>query len=193
MVLCARALLAEDQPLLREARGGLPDGLLVARAPGPVPGQHPGLQVHPAARGPGLDQCRHCALGPGRGLVQQHRLERGAPARVPVPAGSGEVRVERGEKGQVHRPHDPRVLERGPQFEDHRPRLLQDDQTLFAPVHEAHPDPEGPAGVRGQEDLVPEPPEGRAGLLLQRVRRGGVQPAVRDQREQHQEDVHGSL
>lgn len=77
--------------------------------------------------------------------------------------------MERGEESQIHRPHDPRVLERRPESEDHRPRYLQDDQTLFASVHEAHPDPEGPARGLGQEDLLPEPSEGRAGVLLQRV------------------------
>lgn len=44
---------------------------------------------------------------------------------LPVPAGPGEVRVERSEEGQIHRPHDSRILERGPHCQDHRPRHLQ--------------------------------------------------------------------
>lgn len=62
-------------PLCQTWRG-LPDRLLVASAGGPVPGQHPRVPLHPAARRPGVDQRRNRALGPGRGLVQQHRLER---------------------------------------------------------------------------------------------------------------------
>lgn len=50
------------------------------------------------------------------------------PNSLPVPAGPGALRVERGEERQVHRPHDPRVLERRPHRQDQRPRPLQDDQ-----------------------------------------------------------------
>lgn len=47
---------------------------------------------------------------------------------LPVPAGPGEVWVEWSKEGQIHRPHDSCVLERGPHSQDHRPRHLQDDQ-----------------------------------------------------------------
>lgn len=45
-----------------------------------------------------------------------------------IPARAGALWVERGEEGQVHRPYDPRVLERGSHHQDHRPGHLQDDQ-----------------------------------------------------------------
>lgn len=46
--------------------------------------------------------------------------------RLPVPAGPGKVRMERSQEGQVHRPHDSRVLECGPNRQNHRSRHLQD-------------------------------------------------------------------
>lgn len=42
-------------------------------------------------------------------------------------------------------------------------------QTLPDAVHQAHPDPARAAGGRREEDLLSEPCEGRASLLLQRV------------------------
>lgn len=77
--------------------------------------------------------------------------------------------MERGQEGQVHRPHDPRVLERGPHRQGHRPRHVQDDQALPPAVHQAHPGSARPAGSSREEDLLPEPSEGRTSLLLQRV------------------------
>lgn len=119
------------------------------------------------------------------------------PPSLSIPACIGALRVERGEEGQVHRPHDPRVLERGSHHQDHRPGHLQDDQvrfllvlpcpcvyarvrvralTLFPicphqtlpdAVHQAQPDPARAAGGRREEDLLSESCEGRASLLLQ--------------------------
>lgn len=54
----------------------LPDGLVVAQPGGPVWGRCTRVSVHPASRRPGVAQHRHCPLGPGYRLVQQHRLER---------------------------------------------------------------------------------------------------------------------
>lgn len=56
------------------------------------------------------------------------------PPSLSIPACVGALRVERGEEGQVHRPHDPRVLERGSHHQDHRPGHLQDDQVRFLRV-----------------------------------------------------------
>lgn len=105
--------------------------------------------------------------------------------------------MERGEEGQVHRPHDPRVMERGSDHQDHRPGHLQDDQVRFLvlvcpcvyvrvctcacahvcpylphqtlpdAVHQAQPDPAGAAGGWREEDLLSESRERRACLLLQ--------------------------
>lgn len=60
-----------------QARSGLPNRILVAGAGGPLQFQHSCVPLHPEAGGPGVDQCRDCALGAGGGLVQQHCLERG--------------------------------------------------------------------------------------------------------------------
>lgn len=56
------------------------------------------------------------------------------PSSLSIPACVGALWVERGEEGQVHRPHDPRVLERGSDHQDHRPGHLQDDQVRFCLV-----------------------------------------------------------
>lgn len=53
------------------------------------------------------------------------------PSSLSIPACVGALWVERGEESQVHRPHDPRVLERGSHHQDHRPGHLQDDQVGF--------------------------------------------------------------
>lgn len=50
---------------------------MVAGSGGPVPFKHPSVPLHSETRWPCVDQRWHCALGPGRGVVQQHRLERG--------------------------------------------------------------------------------------------------------------------
>jgi len=55
---------------------------------------------------------------------------------LPVPAGPREVRVERSEEGEVHRPHDSRVLERGAHGQDHRPRHLQVGQVRTRSLYE---------------------------------------------------------
>lgn len=46
---------------------------------------------------------------------------------------------------------------------------LSNIQTLPVAVHQAHPDSERPAGGCREENLLPEPRERRASLLLQRV------------------------
>ncbi|KAK2510667.1 hypothetical protein Q9966_016834 [Columba livia] len=117
----------------------------------------------------------------------------GAAHRVPVPAGPGALRVERGEERQVHRAHDPRVLERGADREDQRPRPLRHDQVLPPAVHQAPAGAAREPGPRRQEDRLPGPREGRAGVLLQRVRRGGVQHPVCDERDGRAQHVPGAL
>lgn len=64
-----------------QARRRLPDGVLVAGVGGPLQRKHPRVPLHPASRGLGVDQRRHCALGPSCRMVQQHRLERRSPQR----------------------------------------------------------------------------------------------------------------
>lgn len=81
------APLATKVHFCAQARSGLPHGLLVARLGRPLQQQHPRLPLRPAAGGPGVDQRRHRALGPGRRLVQQHRLERRPPPRSGPPCG----------------------------------------------------------------------------------------------------------
>ena len=50
---------------------------------------------------------------------------------LPIPAGPGALRVERGEESEVHRSHDPRVLECGSHYQDLWPGYLQDGQVRF--------------------------------------------------------------
>lgn len=54
---------------------GLLDRVLVAGVGGSVQRQHPSVSLHSAARRSGVDQCWYRSLGPGCGMVQQHRLE----------------------------------------------------------------------------------------------------------------------
>jgi hypothetical protein len=148
------------------------------------------LQIHAETRRHGLGERGVCALGPGRRLVQQHRVERRPHDLSAVHDGPRAIRVEQDAAVPVDRRHGLALVESCP---EHLPIGRPSVRGHQVDVGEKHlPDDSNSefCSLAGCSGSLPRPAEERPRPFLQRLRGGSVQ---HDLHQGQREEAHGLL
>ena len=174
-----RAPLAAHRAPLPTPRRRLPQRLVVARPGRGARGRHTRVSLLAEARRPRLGQRRMRALGAGVRLVQQRLVERRSAHARPVRVRHRALRVQQAALLQEPRAHGPPLVAVGAQRQVHRSAPLRVRQARAHALAQAVSAGHQLCGELWRAPTPPGPPGRRAGALLLRLRRRGLQHPLR--------------